>query len=145
MLSAEELTGLLIRTLPAADHRGELIELVSADELHMRLPLCQDYVSHDLPPGSGHQVMSGPVMMGFADTALYACIHASYGADVLAVIVNFNVSFLSVAGARDLRAVARILRKGRSLAFVEAHLYSGDAQAACAQVTATYAIRPVVG
>ena len=81
--------------------------------------------------------------MGFSDTALYACIHAFYGASVFAAIVSFNVSFFRVAGAGDLTAVARLLRKGKSLAFVEAHLYSGASTTPCAQVTATYAIRNI--
>ena len=82
-------------------------------------------------------------MMGLADTALYSCIHAFYGASVLAAIVSFNVSFFYVAGAGDVTAVARLLRKGKSLAFVEAHLYSGALTNPCAQVTATYAIRAI--
>ena len=61
----------------------------------------------------------------------------------LAAIVGFNVSFFRVAGAEDVTAVARLLRKGRSLAFVEAHLYSGSREEPCAHVTATYSVRRV--
>lgn len=145
MLTRDELTDFLQRALPVVDHRGEIIDGISADSLCMRLPSRPDYLGPELPAGSGRVVMSGPVMMGFADTALYACIHAFYGTAVAAVIVNFQVIFLSVAGGGDLRAVARIVRKGRTLAFVEAHLFSGDANSPCAQVTATYAIRPNPG
>jgi len=140
-LDAAEVLALLRRNLPSVDHRGEVIEELGESHLRMRLPVVPEYLSRDLPPGSGQVVMSAPVMMGFADTALYACIHAVYGESVLAAIVSFNVSFFSVAGAGDVTAVARLLRKGKSLAFVEAHLYSGAATTPCAQVTATYAIR----
>ena len=105
-LSPPEILTLLKRNLPIEDHRGEIIEAIGASHLRMRLPVAPEYLSHDLPPGSGQAVLSGPITMGFADTAMYACVHAFYGADILAVIVNFNVSFLSVAGNADVTAVA---------------------------------------
>ena len=140
-LSPPEIFTLLKRNLPSEDHRGEIIEEIGASHLRMRLPVAPEYLSHDLPPGSGQTVLSGPIAMGFADTAMYACVHAFYGADVLAVIVNFNVSFLSVAGNADVTAVATLLRKGKTLAFVEARLFSGASSEPFALVTATYAIR----
>lgn len=140
-MTAPELLALLKRNLPAVDHRDEIIEEIGEAHLRIRLPVNPQYVSQDFPPGSGQTVLSGPITMGFADTALYACVHAFYGASVFAAIVAFNVSFFRVAGAGDLTAVARLLRKGKSLAFVEAHLFSGDADTPCAQVTATYALR----
>ena len=140
-LSSPEVLALLKRNLPVEDHRGEIIEEIGAAHLRMRLPVAPEYLSHDLPPGSGQTVLSGPIAMGFADTAMYACVHAFYGADVLAVIVNFNVSFLSVAGNADVTAVATLLRKGKTLAFVEARLFSGASTEPFAVVTATYAIR----
>jgi acyl-coenzyme A thioesterase PaaI-like protein len=80
-------------------------------------------------------------MIGFADTAMYACVHAFYGADIFATIVSLNVSFLRTAGASDLSATARILRKGKSLAFMEALLISGENKEPCSHVTATYSVR----
>lgn len=142
-LTAPELLALLNKNLPSVDHRGEIIEEIGASHLRMRLPVSFDYLSQDFPAGSGRVVLSGPIAMGFADTALYACVHAFYGASVFAAIVSFNVSFLSIAGAGDLTAIARLLRKGKSLAFVEAHLYSGESATPCAHVTATYAVRPM--
>jgi acyl-coenzyme A thioesterase PaaI-like protein len=140
-LSASEITDLLQKNLPSVDHRNEVIISVNANSLSMRLPVVKDYLSKDLPAGSGQIVLSGPIMLGFADTAMYACVHASYGSEVLAVIVNFNVSFFRLAGDADLLAKARIVRKGRSIAFLEAHLFSGGSLEACAQVTATYSIK----
>ena len=140
-LSPPEIFTLLKRNLPSEDHRGEIIEEIGASHLRMHLPVVPEYLSHDLPPGSGQTVLSGPITMGFADTAMYACVHAFYGADILAVIANFNVSFLSVAGNADVTAVATLLRKGKTLAFVEARLFSGASSEPFALVTATYAIR----
>ncbi|MFT3800984.1 MAG: PaaI family thioesterase [Burkholderiaceae bacterium] len=143
-LSAIEVQDLLNRNLPTVDHRGEVIESIGASSLRIRLPLRPEYLSRDLPAGSNQVVMSGPVMMGFSDTALYACIHAFYGNEIFAAIVSFNVAFFRIAGADDLVAEAKLLRKGKRLAFAEAHLYSGASTEPCAQITATYAIRPVV-
>jgi len=144
ILSASEVLALLERNLPTVDHRGEIIEGIGTSSLRIRLPVKPEYLSQDFPAGSGQVVLSGPVMMGFADTALYACIHAFYGSAVFAAIVSFNASFFSVAGSGDLIAVAKLLRKGKTLAFVEAHLYFGASSTPCAQVTATYAIKNTV-
>jgi acyl-coenzyme A thioesterase PaaI-like protein len=140
-LDHQEILALLKRNLPIEDQRGEIIEEICASHLRMRLPVVPEYLSHDLPPGSDQTILSGPIAMGFADTAMYACVHAFYGADVLAVIVNFNVSFLSVAGNADVTAVATLLRKGKTMAFAEARLFSSASTEPFAQVTATYAIR----
>lgn len=140
-MTRSELSALLSRNLPVVDHRGEVVEEVAADSVRLRLPVLQTYLSHDLPPGSGQVVLSGPITMGFAETAMYACVHAAYGARVLAVTLSLNASFLRLAGGADLTATARLLRRGRSIAFVEAHLYSGDSHEPCAHVTASYAVR----
>lgn len=140
-LSPTELMRLLGRNLPAVDHRNEIVEEIGADNLRMRLPVLDSYLSRNLPAGSGQVVVSGPLMMGFADTAMYACVHAFYGREIFAAIVNLNVSFFSVAGAGDLTAVARLLRRGKSLALLEAHLFSSGSSEPCAHVTATYVVR----
>jgi uncharacterized protein (TIGR00369 family) len=142
-MTAAELGALLLRNLPSVDHRGETIEEIAADHVKLRLPVIESYLSRDLPTGSGQAILSGPITIGFAETAMYACIHAAYGVGVLAVTLSLHISFLRVAGAGDLIAVARLLRRGKSVAFVEAHLYSGQAREACAQVTASYAIRSI--
>ena len=93
-------------------------------------------------PGMSHQyLLSGPIILGFAETALYACVHAFYGADVLVVVVNYNASFLHPAGKDDLKAVARILKKGKTLAYVEARLYSSSKDEPCAIISASYSVR----
>jgi acyl-coenzyme A thioesterase PaaI-like protein len=136
-----DLSELLNRNLPAVDHRGEIVEEVGPDFVRLRLPIVDSYLSHDLPAGSGQVVLSGPVTIGFAETSLYACVHAFYGARVFAATLSLNVSFLRLAGGADLIAVARLLRRGRNVAFAEAHLYSGTTDKPCAHITATYAVK----
>ena len=45
--------------------------------------------------------------MGFADTAMYAYVHAALGPRVLPVIANLTVTFLRPAAAADLVAEAK--------------------------------------
>lgn len=131
----------LIRThLPIADHRGEVIDRIEDDQLWMRLPMRAEYLSHDLPPGTGKRLVSAPVMMGLADTAMYAAIHAFYGSDAFGAIVSLNVSFLQPAPAEDLVAQVRLLRQGKKLAFLETSIAGVQANDTCAHVTATYSI-----
>jgi len=143
-LTASALTQLLRRNLPAVDHRGEIVEEIGADFVRLRLPIRAEYMGPADASVNGEGILSGPITMGFADTALYACVHAFYGEHVVAVIASFNVSFLRAARNADLVATARLLKRGRSLAFVEAHLHSGAATDPCAHVTATYAVRALV-
>jgi uncharacterized protein (TIGR00369 family) len=139
-LTVVELAELLKRNLPRVDHRNEVIEEIGQDFIRMRMPVVDSYLSHDLPAGSGQIVLSGPITMGFAETALYACVHAFYGENVLAFTATFNSSFLRIAGAGDLTAIARLVRHGKGLAHVEAHIYSEPSQKPCAHVTASYSI-----
>lgn len=141
LLSAIELMALLDENLPRVDRRGEVIEEIGEDFIRLRLHVQETYLSLDLPAGSGQVVLSAPVMIGLADTAMYSCVHAFYGREVFAAIVSLNVSFFRIAGAGELSVLARILRRGKALAFLEAHLYSGAATEPCGHVTATYAMR----
>ena len=143
LLTPAELMRLLKENLPAIDHHGEVIEEVLGGTLRMRLPVVDSYVSHDLPVGSGQVVLSGPLMMGFADTAMYACVHAFYGRNVFAAMVNFSVSFFRIAGHGDIKATVRLLKRGKSLAFVETFLYSTNNVDPCAHITATYSVRNI--
>ena len=53
--------------------------------------------------------------MGFADTAMYCCVMAAMGPDVIPVMVTLNIAFLRPVGASDLIAEARIVRRGGRL------------------------------
>jgi acyl-coenzyme A thioesterase PaaI-like protein len=79
--------------------------------------------------------------MGFADTAMYACMHAVLGADVVAVMSNLMITFIRPARASDLIADARLIRRGRSLAYLEVYLYSDGSADPVAHATSTFAYR----
>ena len=66
-----------------------------------------------LRPGD---TVSGPVMMGLADVALYAALLGAIGPVPLAVTSNLTINFLRKPGAGGIRAEAMILKLGRRLA-----------------------------
>ncbi len=90
-----------------------------------------------LRPGD---TVSGPVMMGLADVALYAALLGAIGPVPLAVTSNLTINFLRKPGAGGIRAEALILKLGRRLATGEVRLYGGSSHELAAHVIASYAI-----
>jgi uncharacterized protein (TIGR00369 family) len=90
-----------------------------------------------LRPGG---TVSGPVLMGLADVALYAALLGAIGPVPLAVTSNLTINFLRKPGPGDIRAEARILKLGRRLAVGEVHLFSGEEAEMVAHVVSSYAI-----
>lgn len=140
ILTIEEVQAALGK-LPVVDHHGEIVEYVGDGELRMRLPFRQEYMGRDVWKGSGANVYSGPMLLGFADTAMYACIVGTFGDKVLGIIQTMTTNFLRPARDTDLIAQVRISRRGKRSIYLEAWLFSdGDTEPA-AHVTATAAIR----
>ncbi|HYV87648.1 MAG TPA: PaaI family thioesterase [Candidatus Polarisedimenticolia bacterium] len=90
-----------------------------------------------LRPGD---TVSGPVMMGLADVALYAALLGAIGPVPLAVTSNLTINFLRKPGAGGIRAEATILKLGRRLATGEVRIYGGDSAEMAAHVISSYAI-----
>jgi uncharacterized protein (TIGR00369 family) len=126
--------------LPPIDHHGEVVESVGPDTIRIRLPFKTEYLGAEPWQDGSGQVFSGPMVMGFADTAMYCCVMAAMGTGVIPVMANLNISFLRPARAADLIAEARIVRRGGRLSYLECWLTSeGEAQP-CAHVTSTYQV-----
>ncbi len=60
--------------------------------------------------------MSGPVMMGIADTAMYGCCLAAAGSGAVPVIVTVTTTFLSPFAPRGIHVMATMVRRGRRIA-----------------------------
>jgi acyl-coenzyme A thioesterase PaaI-like protein len=133
-----------LKKLPVVDHHGEIVESVGDGELRMRLPFRQEYVGRDVWKASGANVYSGPMVLGFADTAMYACIVGTFSEKVLGIIQTMTTNFLTPAKETDLVAHVRIIRRGKRSVYVEAWLFSDGEAEPVAHVTATAAIRPMV-
>lgn len=112
-----------------ADAAGVCLRLVVA-ERHLR-------------PGG---TVSGPTMFGLADVAMYLAILARIGPVALAVTTNCSIDFMRKPPAgRDLRAEARVLKLGRSLAVGDVMILSAGLAEPVARAGLTYAIPPAKG
>jgi acyl-coenzyme A thioesterase PaaI-like protein len=139
-LSAKEAEAMIGKNLPPIDHHGEVVEQVGKNSLRVRLPYKSEFMGAEPWQDGSGRVFSGPMVMGFADTAMYCCVMAAMGADVIPVMANLNITFLRPARAADLIAEARIVRRGGRLHYLECWLTSdGDAEP-CAHITSTYRV-----
>ena len=92
----------------------------------------------DIRPGG---TVSGPTLMALADTALYVALHSTIGLTPHAVTSSLNINFLRRPTAeKDIVAVCKLLRVGRTLVVGEVSLYSDGTDDPVAHVVGTYAI-----
>jgi uncharacterized protein (TIGR00369 family) len=99
-----------------------------------------DITEEHLRPGG---TVSGPVMMGLADVALYAALLSKIGLVPLAVTTNLNINFLRKPAAHQpIRAKATMLKTGRTMGVGEVFIYSEGVEEPVAHSTITYSIPP---
>lgn len=92
----------------------------------------------ELRPGG---TVSGPTLMSVADAALYVAILGEIGIVPLAVTTSLTINFLRKPdGRRDVVAVCKLIKLGRTLAVGEVWLYSEGEPEPVAHVVGTYAI-----
>ena len=139
-LSAKDAERMITQNLPPVDHHGDIVEQVGRDSIRVRLPYDPRFMGAEPWQDGSGKVFSGPIVMGFADTAMYCCVMAAMGNDVIPVMVNLNITFLRPARAADLVAEARIVRRGGRLHYLECWLSSEGAAEPCAHVTSTYRV-----
>lgn len=140
-LSAEEAEGTIARNLPPIDHNGEKVEAVGPNSIRLRLPFRPEFLGTEPWQDGAGKVFSGPMVMGFADTAMYCCVMAALGTGVIPVMANLNITFLRPARGCDLLAEARIVRRGARLHYLECWLTSDGEDEPCAHITSTYRVR----
>jgi uncharacterized protein (TIGR00369 family) len=93
-----------------------------------------------LRPGG---TVSGPAMMAVADTALYVAVLGEIGIVPLAVTTSLSINFLRKPVAnKDIVAVCKLMKLGKSLAVGEVSLYSEGSTAPVAHAVGTYSIPP---
>ncbi|EDY86053.1 thioesterase superfamily [gamma proteobacterium HTCC5015] len=107
------------------DRRARLKQVI--DQRHLR-------------PGG---TVSGPVLMGVADAALYAAILGEMGLVALAVTTQLNVNFLRKPSAeKNIIADCHLIKVGKTLVVGEVFLYSEGDSEPVAHAVGTYAIPP---
>lgn len=134
-ITVTEFEEIMRDSLPfAASLAPEVIEL-NPQRVTLRMPYRSDF----LRPGG---TISGPMLMGLADLAMYAIVLAAIGRVELAVTTNLNINFLRKPPPAAVIAHARLLKLGKRLAVGEVELFSADDPDMVAHVTATYSIPP---
>ena len=134
-ITVAEFQEIVRESLPFAQSlEVEIVEL-GPERAILRAPYRSDY----LRPGG---TISGPLLMGLADLAVYAVLLAAIGRVELAVTTNLNINFLRKPPPADILAQARLLKLGKRLAVGEVELFSADDPEMVAHVTATYSIPP---
>lgn len=94
----------------------------------------------ELRPGG---TVSGPVLMGVADVALYVAILGEIGIVPLAVTTSLTINFLrKPTASRSIVAVCKLMKVGKSLAVGEVSLYSEGTDEPVAHVVGTYSLPP---
>lgn len=126
-MTADEIHALIAEHFPQARDFCEIVA-IRDDELDCVVR----YRDAFLRPGG---TMSGPTIMGLADTAMYFLVLAAIGPAPLAVTTSLSINFLRKPPPGDLHATARMLKLGSRLAVGEVHVRGGDALVAQASVT----------
>ena len=132
-ITVRAFSALLQRELPMLADWGVKVLSIGMGSASLRLPANKKF----LRPGN---TVSGPVLMGLADVALYAALLGAIGHVPLAVTSNLTINFLCKPGHGAVRAEAKILKLGRRIAVGEVGLYPGDESEMAAHVIASYAI-----
>lgn len=94
----------------------------------------------DLRPGG---TVSGPVLFGFADLAMFAAVQSVIGHEPMAVTTDSTVHFLRRPRPGILLARARILKAGQRLMVGEVAVFpEGEEDAPVAHFVMTYSVPP---
>jgi len=117
------------------DEHGSRITATTGDGVVVELP----YNDAQLRPGG---TLSGPTMMGLADTAMYAAVLSRIGPVALAVTTNLTINFMRKPEPRPLIATCRLLKLGKRLAIGDVALTSEGETDMVAHATVTYSIPP---
>jgi uncharacterized protein (TIGR00369 family) len=96
-ITLEEFKAIMAESLPFAVMMGAQVEELAEGRATFRLPYRDDW----LRPGG---TISGPMLMGLADLAMYAVVLSAVGRVELAVTTNLNINFLRKPAAVDVIA-----------------------------------------
>jgi len=102
-------------------------------------------VSHEVGPSELRPggTVSGVVLMGVADVALYVAILGEIGIVPLAVTTSLTINFLrKPVGTKSIIGVCKLMKVGKALAVGEVWLYSEGTTEPVAHVVGTYSIPP---
>ena len=137
LISIEELERLTREKLPFARISKFRAETLEPGRAIVRAPYSNEF----LRPGG---TISGPVMMGLADFAMYAAVLTRVGVVELALTTNLNINFLYRPQPGDLLAKARLIKLGKRLAMGEVEVYVDGHEDMVAHVAAPCSLPPAL-
>ena len=135
-MSARELEDFIDQAFPE-DETGRhfLIDEVGDGRVRLSLRVIEPWM---LRPGG---TISGPTLMGLADTAAFLLVLSQLGPVAMAVTSNLNIHFLKRPPSdQTLRVDGELLKLGKRLALSEVRMFSGDDPEPVAYATVTYSI-----
>lgn len=137
LLDADGFATIVEQRLPFAELMGLAVDEFCEDHVTLRAKFSERF----LRPGG---TVSGPIMMGLADAAVYALVLSRIGPVELAVTTQLSINFLRKPEPADVVARASMLKLGKRLAVAEVVLYSEllGIEQPVAHATATYSIPP---
>ena len=133
-LTIPEINDLLTAVFPQVGHAFS----ISALEPGSASVALQTGVEHLRPGGT----VSGPAMFTIADLAFYVAVLAVIGPEALTVTTNANINFMRKPIPGVLRAEARVLKLGKTLAVGDVLVFSDGVDGPVAHASMTYAIPP---
>lgn len=137
-MDAGALRDFLARDFPQVAGQVE-VEAVTPAGARLRLRVDERH----LRPGG---TVSGPTIFLLADVAAYAAILSRVGPEALAVTAGAHLDFLRrPAAGQDLLCEAEVLKLGRTLAVVEARVFSEGRPEPVALASLTYARARALG
>jgi uncharacterized protein (TIGR00369 family) len=133
-LTTAELARLLADRLPAIDLHGVIVEEAEDQDIRLLFPFRDEWLG---PNG----IFSGPTLLGFADTAMFAAGQASLGAESVPMVSTMSTTFLRPAQSAGVVAISRVIRRGKRLMNAEAWLFSHTPVDPILHATATCVVR----
>jgi uncharacterized protein (TIGR00369 family) len=113
--------------------RRPIVEESSPTSATCRVTFHRDQVR----PGG---TLSGPTMMGLADTTAYALVLAAVGFKPLAVTTSLSINFMRKPAQADLLATATMMKLGKALAVMDVAIHSDGDERIVAHAVVTYSI-----
>ena len=136
-ITVQEIELLTLESLPFAVDYGFKVDSLGSGTSTVRALYQESF----LRPGG---TISGPVIMGLADYALFVAILTKIGLVELAVTTNLNINFLRRPEPGDLLAVANVIKIGKRIAVGQVEVYVDGEESMIAHATSTYSIPPKI-
>ena len=134
MLDARQLEAFLADAFLLGRHTV-VVEEVREHGLRLRQP----FDPASIRPGG---TISGPALMGLADSAMYLAVVAAIGPVALAVTTSLSIDFLRKPGPVAVLADVELLELGARLAVGDVRLRSEGDDRLVARASVTYSIPP---